>query len=75
LAPGCARISIQNFERLFSPNSIEEVAVLGAGYMGLFTAKMLSERGYKTVVYADNYPFQKPRGPCSLASEAAGVAT
>lgn len=35
------------------------VAVLGSGYMGLMTANLLADQGYKVTIYADLFPQQK----------------
>lgn len=73
LAPGCAKMAVLSFERSYDKSMVNEIAVLGSGYMGLFTAKILAEKGFNVTLYAQNFPFKKPRGPCYLASEAAGV--
>lgn len=66
LAPGCAKYIVELFSK--TEGVCKEVAVIGSGYAGLFTAKFLNERGYKVTVYAaqmpeKNYVF-KENHPC-----------
>jgi len=53
LAPGCARLMTMSFDRLFDRSMVNEVAVIGSGYIGLFTAKFLQEGGANVTLYAD----------------------
>ncbi len=64
LAPGCAKMSVFSFERCFDKSTASEVAVLGSGYLGLFTAKILIERGFNVTIYSREFPYEKPVGAC-----------
>lgn len=59
---GCAMLAtirmMSRFPTKYSPN----VAILGSGYMGLFTAKLLAERGYSVKIYTNEIPGEKKRG-------------
>lgn len=46
----------------------KDVAIIGSGYMGLFTALLLRENGYTVTVYADKTV--KPNGFCSETDDA-----
>lgn len=56
LAYGSAKHSVEQF--LQERNPEEPIAVLGSGYMGLMTANMLADLGYKVTVYADMLPVE-----------------
>ncbi len=66
LAPGCAKYIVELLSK--AEEVCQEVAVIGAGYAGLFTAKLLGEKGYKVTVYASQMPekdyFFKENQPC-----------
>jgi len=44
LAPGSCRSIVNKFSKDFA-DSVKEVAILGAGYIGLFSAMFLAEEG------------------------------
>ena len=54
LAAGSVQYVIEQFIAQQHPD--QEVAILGAGYMGLMTANALADRGYQVTVYADLVP-------------------
>ena len=58
------------------PNKVglsEEIAVFGAGCVGLSTAYLLLERGFKVNLYAELLPFQSmPNRPELTTTVAAG---
>ncbi|MBS0648952.1 MAG: FAD-dependent oxidoreductase [Verrucomicrobia bacterium] len=59
LSWGSARRSLQVLEEELSkrpPNKEEEIAVLGAGVIGLTTVHLLLEKGWKVHVYASDFP-------------------
>ncbi len=37
----------------------DQIAILGAGYMGLITANLLADMGYQVTIYADLFPQQE----------------
>jgi len=41
-------------------HEIKEVAVLGAGYIGIWQALQLADCGYKVTIYAYNFPTRDP---------------
>ena len=49
----------------------EPIAVLGAGIIGLTTAYLLSDNGFKVNLYADIYPFINEQGKPELTSTVA----
>lgn len=51
----------------------KEVAILGSGYMGLFTALLLKKNGYNVTIYADKTV--KNDGLCSMTDEKLGPTT
>lgn len=76
LAPACAMEAIRIFEKN-NPNfdKNKTLAVIGAGYSGLFVAKFLHEKGYKVKIYAAQMPEKNyiyNGGPCITSLVAAG---
>lgn len=73
IAYGCARNVV---EQLFLPDKVgkkEEIAVLGSGIVGLTTAYLLIQQGYKVNLYAELTPFELVKGkPEITTSVAAG---
>ena len=76
LAPGCAMEAIRIFEESNSNfDKGKTIAVIGAGYSGLFVAKFLHEKGYKVKVYAAQMPekdYMYNGDPCITSLVAAG---
>ncbi len=74
LAPGCAKYIVELFSK--TEEIGKEIAVVGAGYAGLFTAKFLNEKGYKVTVYAAQMPEKdcvfKENHPCITSLVAGG---
>lgn len=70
---GCCMLMTLRMQKIFPKKITSEVAVLGSGYMGLFTAKLLAEKGYSVRLYSDLVPGEAKRGSQYIASEAAGV--
>jgi len=60
--------------RKFPKKYNSQVAILGCGYIGIFTAKILAENGYQVKIYAKEFPHKKQETSTgyNLASEAAG---
>jgi len=56
LAPGSAQLTVKSLNIFFDITKHVEVAVLGAGINGLFTAIEYLKRGYNVSVYSDKIP-------------------
>jgi len=59
LSWGTAAISLQLLDKHLeevAPSEIKEIAVLGSGVIGLTTAHLLLEKGYKVHIYAKDFP-------------------
>ncbi len=69
LAYGSAYIASEIAQREFGHIHME-CAVIGSGYIGLFTAICLRLKGYKVTVYAGKMPFEEGPEP-RMASEVA----
>jgi D-amino-acid oxidase len=54
LAWGCSHLAVEVLRS--SGASVRDVAVLGAGYSGLTTARLLQDSGYRVTVYAADIP-------------------
>lgn len=71
IAYGCAQHVI---ETLFQEENVpqnQEIAVLGAGIIGLTTAYLLIQRGYKVNLYAELTPFEKLKGKPEITTTVA----
>ena len=56
LSYGTVILAIMRHELRIKKQHSSEVAVLGGGIIGLFTAKILAEKGYKVNLYAEELP-------------------
>jgi glycine/D-amino acid oxidase-like deaminating enzyme len=70
ISPGTAKLIIEKFEENYTKN--QEIAVLGSGYAGLFTALFLSEKGYSVTIYSDNFYSKDHKEHEQITSQVAG---
>lgn len=66
--------SLKLVENEFLPENVsldEELCVLGSGVVGLTTAYLLVQKGYKVNLYGDLMPFQQKKGEAELTSTVA----
>lgn len=71
IAYGCAK---QVVEQLFLTEKVgkeNEIAVLGAGIVGLTTAYLLIKQGYKVNLYAELTPFEQGKGKPEITTTVA----
>ena len=52
---GCVKYIVTKFVKEFGVEK-KNVAVIGSGYIGLFTAILLAELGYNVTIYAEDFP-------------------
>ncbi|EGR34736.1 hypothetical protein IMG5_002690 [Ichthyophthirius multifiliis] len=67
---GYTKLLFAKFDTKYSSDIQKEVAIIGAGYAGLYTAIECAKSGYKVTIYADNFVHNHQNTPQDLHLQA-----
>lgn len=56
LGPGYVMKSLEEFRKINYDRKNKPIAIIGSGYIGLLTAKILSDNEYNVRIYSDKFP-------------------